>query len=117
MTDITPSDEVNLDEALAEVRKEFDRGLPERLATLSTALDVLSQSFDAGAAETFFFNAHSLKGTAGAFGADGMVQPAREMADRARQWLKQGDASARGLAAAREELERLREAVNRYLTG
>ena len=117
MPDFPPKDEKNLEEAVAEVRKEFDSGLSERLNTLTSALDTLQQAFESGAAETFFFSAHSLKGTAGAFGADDLVPPARELSDRARRWLKQGQTSAQELTEAREELELLREAVSGYLRG
>jgi HPt (histidine-containing phosphotransfer) domain-containing protein len=116
MPDYPPKDS-SLDEAVAEVRREFDEGLLDRLDTLTTALGILTQGFKSDAAESFFFNAHSLKGTAGAFGADDLVPPARELSDRARRWLKQGQTSAQELTEAREGLERLREAVSGYLRG
>ena len=117
MPDFPPKDEKNLEEAVAEVRKEFDSGLSGRLNTLTSALDTLQQAFESGAAETFFFSAHSLKGTAGAFGADDLVEPARELSEISRGWLKRGEASTQELADARDELERLRQAVNGYLSG
>jgi len=112
-----PEDQVNLDEAVAEVRREFEEGLPGRLEILASALDSLTQKFDSGTAETFFFNAHSLKGTAGAFGADDLVGPARQLSGISRGWLKRGEASVQELTEAREELDRLREAVTVYLRG
>ncbi len=117
MPDFPPMDETSLEGAVAEVRKEFDEGLPDRLNTLTSALDSLTPGFESDAAETFFFNAHSLKGTAGAFGADDLVDPARALSEISRGWLRRGEASAQELADARDELERLREAVNGYLKG
>jgi len=115
MPDFPPKDHGNLDEAVAEVRMEFDGGLPDRLNTLTSALDTLTQAFESDAAETFFFNAHSLKGTAGSFGADDLVEPARKLSEVSRGWLKRGEASAQELVDAQDELERLRQAVNGYL--
>ncbi|UCG85932.1 MAG: Hpt domain-containing protein [Gemmatimonadota bacterium] len=117
MSDLSPEDHADFADAVAAVRKEFHEGLPGRVDTLESMLEVLSGGFDRAAAETFYRQSHSLKGTAGSFGALELVEPAASMSEMGRSWLKVGTASAAELSRAEGELERLRAAVIAYLEG
>ena len=102
------------DDLLAEIYREFRDGLPARLETIRVSLEALAEGYDSEAAESFYRTAHSLKGTAPAFGAHGLVAPAAALADVGRRWFEEGAVGAAEASAALEELERLRIAVERY---
>ena len=99
--------------AIEAVRREFVAGLPARLAVLRSALAELVRGYTRPAAETFYYRAHALKGTAASFGADELVSPATALAQAGRRWLETG-ALAPGTAVATRELERLAAAIERY---
>lgn len=100
--------------ALAEVQQEFQQGLTDRLSLMESAFAKLEEGFDTDAAQKIFHQAHSLKGTAGAFGADTLVGPAREISAIARGWVDRTDTTESELSDVRRELGRLRQAVTDY---
>ncbi len=71
------------DELLAEVYREFRDGLAGRVETMRSALERLAGGYDAGAADTFYRTAHTLKGTAASFEADELVDPVQRYTERA----------------------------------
>ncbi|HYT73022.1 MAG TPA: ATP-binding protein [Gemmatimonadales bacterium] len=93
---------------LAAVRAEFAAGLDQRIETMRAALGRLEHGFARGDAEALYRAAHSLTGTAGSFGADGMARVAGELETLTRGWLARGAISPeewQGAAAALVELE------------
>lgn len=102
------------DELLAEIRAEFCDGLGDRLATLQRAVERLAED-EPDAAESLYRTAHTLKGTAPSFGAEGLVQPASALADLGRRWCEGESVSAAGIKAAREQLGHLGVAIERYV--
>jgi len=117
MPDFKPDEAESFEDAIAEIRQEFDRGLPGRIDTLDSMLGILAENFDQKAAETFFYQAHSLKGTAGSFEAVPLIEPAARLSQIGRGWLEAGATSAEELSLANGELERLRQGVSEYLAG
>jgi len=117
MPDSSPEDRADYADAVAAVRREFDAGLPGRMETLESILEVLSRGFDPAAAETFYHQSHSLKGTAGSFGALDLVPPATSLSEIGRSWAETGAVSAAEVLRAQGELEKLRAAVIAYLDG
>ena len=117
MSDFKPEEAEFYEDAVAEIRQEFDRGLPGRIDTLDSMLGILAENFDQKAAQTFFYQAHSLKGTAGSFEAGQLIEPAARLSQIGRGWLETGAASAEELSLASGELERLRQGVSEYLAG
>jgi HPt (histidine-containing phosphotransfer) domain-containing protein len=115
MPDLSPEDRADYADAVAAVRREFNDGLPGRVDTLESMLEVLSGGFDPAAAETFYHQSHSLKGTAGSFGAEALVQPAAELSELGRRWFDRGAVSAAELSRARRQLAKLRAAANTNL--
>ncbi len=116
MPDFPTDEQETFADALAEVRREFREGLPERLILIESALGVLDGGFDLAAAELVHQQSHSLKGTAGAFGADGLAGPAREISAIAGRWVDRREATVEQLSDVRRELHRLGQAVNHYLS-
>jgi chemotaxis protein histidine kinase CheA len=116
MPDLLPEEEEAFADSLAEVRREFQQGLTDRLSRMESAFAVLERGFDCGAAEVVFRQSHSLKGTAGAFGADSLTGPAREISAIARGWVGTTCTTAEELSEVRRELGRLRQAVTDYLS-
>ncbi len=102
------------EELLAEIFREFREGLPVRLETLRSALEQLADG-DGEAAELFYRTAHSLKGTAPSFEADELVGPATGLAAAGLAWYEGSEPQADQISAAFEELDRLGEAVSRYV--
>lgn len=102
------------DELLAEVYREFRDGLADRVEALRSALERLAGGHDAGAADSFYRTAHTLKGTAASFEADELVGPAKALADVGLRWLEEAELDPLEVEAAVLELERLEEAVRRY---
>ncbi|NIN71400.1 MAG: hypothetical protein GTO46_05580 [Gemmatimonadetes bacterium] len=103
------------DELLAEVYREFRDGLARRIDTIRSALERLASAYDAGAADTFYRTAHTLKGTAASFEADELVDPAEGLADLGLRWFEDGDLDPLEVSAAFRHLEELEGAVQRYL--
>lgn len=109
-----PTDPFESDELLARIRLEFCDGLQIRLATMRSALDALDGGHDPEMVEVFYRTAHSLKGTAPSFGAHGLVESARALADTGRTWYDGAAVDPEELAGALEELERLARAIEAY---
>jgi len=78
---------------LAEVRAEFAAGLGQRIATMRAALTALESGFRVPEGEVLYRAAHSLTGTAGSFGAQGLAQVAGDIEALARGWLARGNAA------------------------
>lgn len=104
-----------MDELLAEVYREFREGLAERSSRMRVALETLKAGYEAEATEVFYRTAHSLKGAAPSFGADELVDPATALAEVGRHWFEGELVDDEELEAAFHELERLDEAVERYV--
>ncbi len=105
----------NADALLAEIHREFRDGLPARIEKLRSSLQRLDQGHDAEAAETFYRTAHSLKGTAPAFGAHALLEPATILSDLGRGWFEDGAVGPGELTGAWAALEQLSEAVDRFI--
>jgi len=99
--------------AIAALRREFADGLSGRLATLEDALAACARG-DRAAGETLARGAHTLKGTAAAYGAAEVAACARELEDRVRRWVGAAAAPPASLAAARDALDRLARALAAY---
>jgi len=103
------------DELIAEIFKEFREGLPERVDTIRDSLETLADGYDAEAAELFYRTAHTLKGTAPSFGADGLVAPSAALADIGKRWYESGELDTKSATIALEEVEQLSIAVQDYI--
>lgn len=110
----TADEDKSPDEILAEVYREFREGLAGRVETLRSALERLASGYDAGAADTFYRTAHTLKGTAASFEAGELVEPAKALADLGLRWFEGGALDPLEVDAAFGHLERLVGAVQRY---
>lgn len=104
-----------MDELLTEVYREFREGLAERSAQMRAALEALTAGYEAEATEIFYRTAHSLKGAAPSFGADELVGPATALAEVGRRWFEGEFVNDDELEVAFHDLERLDEAVERYV--
>ena len=100
---------------LAQIHREFRQGLPDRLGRIRGSLERLSAGYDRAAADLFYRTAHSLKGTAPSFGADGLVEPAAALSAIGRRWLEGGAVPADEIPGAREQFERLGTAVREFI--
>jgi HPt (histidine-containing phosphotransfer) domain-containing protein len=104
----------DLEQAIAALRREFAAALPARLGVLRVAFDALSASPERDALQSFHIVAHSLHGTAGAYEATELVQPASRLATFARAWATAGIAPTAEREQARRELESLASAIEQY---
>ncbi len=100
--------------AVAALRREFAAGLPDRLAILRDALATLARGDDAAARDALHRGAHSLKGTAAAYGAAAVAACARTLEDRGRRWNEAGGAPPDERTAAAVELDALERAARAY---
>ena len=114
MADVPAQDTTGEPAPVAQIRREFSDGLPARVERMRSALDAVAHGYDAAMAETFYYAAHSLNGTAASFGAHELVDPAAFLAELGRRWLRVGAVTAEQLSSASGELERLRMAVEQY---
>lgn len=103
------------DALLAEIHREFREGLAGRLERLHTSLEQLAAGYDREAAETFYRTAHSLKGTAPAFEAHALVEPAAALSSVGRRWFEDGTVSPEQIAGAREQFARLEHETERFI--
>jgi HPt (histidine-containing phosphotransfer) domain-containing protein len=90
---------------LAELANEFAAGLPARAAVMREAID----DAERGAIEApqrLHLTAHTLAGTASAFGAGELVPHAEHLESLGRSWHERGDAGA-SVAEARRALDGL----------
>lgn len=83
-----------VDDALAQVHREFREGLAGRVSSLRRALERLTLGHEPAAVESLFHAAHSLKGTAPSFGAHELSAPAAELTEIARVWREAGGSRA-----------------------
>ena len=111
----TADENEHSDELIAEVHRDFRRGLPARVETMRAALERLAGGYDAGAAESFYRTAHTLKGTAASFEADELVEPSTALAEVGLRWFEGGSLDPLDVDAATRHLERLVEAVQLYM--
>jgi HPt (histidine-containing phosphotransfer) domain-containing protein len=100
--------------ALRGLRREFVDGLPDRLTGLRTALGACADGLEATSVETLYHRAHALKGTAAAYGAHELVEPAARLARLGRSWLERHAMAAGEHAAAVAALDELEAAVQAY---
>lgn len=96
--------------------REFAAGLSERTAVLRAALAACADVFAAAEVEALYYRAHALKGTAAAYGADELVEPAARLAGIGRGWLERRATVASERAAAGAALGDLEAAVASYRT-
>jgi HPt (histidine-containing phosphotransfer) domain-containing protein len=95
-------------EVLAELANEFAAGLPARAAVMREALDELGRGASVDAAQRLRLTAHSLAGTASAFGARELVPHAERLESLGKAWqAKAGVAPAAELARANATLDDL----------
>lgn len=99
---------------LAALRLAFAEGLSDRHATMDAALTRLAGGWTRPEGERLYFAAHSLEGTAAAYGAEELVAPAVSLAGRGRRWLHEGNVTPEELDAARLDLQALRHAIDQY---
>ena len=114
MADVPAQDTTGEHDPVAQIRREFCAGLPARAERMRSALDAVAHGYDAAMAETFYYAAHSLDGTAASFGAHELVDHAAFLAELGRRWLRVGAVTAEQLSSASGELKRLRLAVEQY---
>ena len=114
MADVPAQDTTGEHDPVAQIRREFSAGLPARVERMRSALDTVAHGYDAAMAETFYYAAHSLNGTAASFGAHELVDHAAFLAELGRGWLRVRVVTAEQLSSASGELERLRLAVEQY---
>ena len=116
MADVPPQDPKGWHDPVAQVRREFSAGLGARLDVMRSALNGVAHGYDAAMAETFYYAAHSLNGTAASFGAHELVDHAAFLAELGSRWLHARAVTPEQLSAASGELERLGLAVAHYRT-
>ncbi len=114
MADVPARDPTGEHDPVAPIRREFSAGLPARVERMRSALDALARGYDAAMAETLYYAAHSLKGTAASFGAHELVDHAAFLAELGRLWLRVQAVTTEQLSSASGELERLRMAIEQY---
>ena len=99
-------------EVLAELANEFAAGLPARAAVIREALGDLELGASADAAMRVRLTAHSLAGTASAFGATELVPHAEVLESLGKQWHQNdGAATDADLARANSALEQLTASI------
>ena len=99
---------------LAEVRAEFAAGLALRIDTMRAALGALEAAFGIANAEALYRAAHSLAGTAGSFGAEGLAHVASDLESLARSWLARGQAAPEEWRIAKAAITELEAAAREY---
>ncbi len=114
MADVPAQDPTGEHDPVAPIRREFSAGLPARVERMRSALDAVAHGYDAAMAETLYYAAHSLKGTAASFGAHELVDHAAFLAELGSRWLHTRAVTPEQLSAASGELERLGLAVEQY---
>ena len=106
-----------LNDAVAQLRREFCAGLPQRLDRLDFALTALRRAPSPEMIEIVHLQSHSLKGTALAYGAEEVARHAAVLSGRASGWLDGAPPLTADLTVATEQLELLKQAVDRYRQG
>ncbi len=114
MAEVPPQRPTGGHDPFAQVRREFSAGLGARLDLMRSALDALADGFDPAMAESFYYAAHSLEGTAASIGAHDLVDHAALLAQLGRRWMGVRSVGAEESLSALGELERLGLAVEQY---
>ncbi len=107
----------DLADTFDELKREFSAGLPARLDRLTIGLASLRTAPMPDVIEKFYLEAHSLKGTAKAYGADHVASCAGDVSSLAGVWYDGGPMPDAELETAAEHLERLRHAIEQYRQG
>jgi HPt (histidine-containing phosphotransfer) domain-containing protein len=105
-------------DAIARVRSKFADGLPARVQAIRAALDDFLTRRDRESARTFYLNAHKLTGAAASFGAAEVADCAACLDELGCAWSQAELESLKQeqFSAARESLDQLELAVERYRT-
>jgi HPt (histidine-containing phosphotransfer) domain-containing protein len=99
-------------EVLAELANEFAAGLSARAAVMREAIDEMELRRNADAATRLRLTAHTLAGTASAFGANELVPHAERLESLGRTWQdKIATATATSIGEARRALDKLTSAI------
>ena len=98
-------------ELLQELGNEFAAGLGARLAVMREAIDDMARKPSADAAQRLRLTAHTLAGTAGAFGAIELVPHAERLESLGKSWESERRAVKASIADARRVLDALTAAV------
>jgi HPt (histidine-containing phosphotransfer) domain-containing protein len=99
-------------EVLAELANEFAAGLSARAAVMREAIDEMELRRNADAATRLRLTAHTLAGTASAFGANELVPHAERLESLGRTWQDTiATATATSIDDARTSLERLTASI------
>lgn len=106
--------EPSVSEEPAELRREFREGLGARLDRMRDALTLLEDGFAREAAERLYRAAHSLQGTATAFGARELGERAAPLAELARGWLRSKAVEPDQVEEAARHLRALSRAVKAH---
>ena len=94
--------------------REFSQGLEARLQALRTTLADLEAHGTVATREVFFHTAHSLKGTAAAYEATELIEPAAALAELGRGWFRGEPIHRDGLNSASQYLATLTRAVDAF---
>jgi chemotaxis protein histidine kinase CheA len=100
---------------LLHVRREFTRGLPERLEKIRNGLTQLIEGFSDTAAEQFHVASHALVGMAATFDAHDMAEHARVLAGLGRRWRGESAAAPAELDQAKKNVELLEGSIHDFI--
>src|SRR6266513_2908703 len=93
-------------EVLHELANEFAAGLSARAAVMQEAIDEIARGRSVDAAQRLRLTAHTLAGTASAFGAVELVPHAERLESLGKEWQERnGVATKAGITVARRALE------------
>jgi HPt (histidine-containing phosphotransfer) domain-containing protein len=98
-------------EVLQELANEFAAGLPARAAVMREAIDEIERGDATDAAQRLHLTAHSLAGTASAFGANELVPHAERLESLGKAWLHETNVMKAAITDARRALESLTAAI------
>ena len=98
-------------EVLQELANEFAAGLSARAAVMREAIDEIDRGVATDAAQRLHLTAHSLAGTASAFGASELVPHAERLESLGKAWLHGTSVKKAGVAEARRALKSLTAAI------
>lgn len=100
-------------ELLAELANEFAAGLPARVAVMREAVAEIARGRSVEAAHRLRLAAHTLAGTASAFGAMELIPHAERLESLGKEWQERNGASTKaGVVVARRALEVLAEKMD-----
>jgi HPt (histidine-containing phosphotransfer) domain-containing protein len=100
-------------EVLQELANEFAAGLPARAAVMLEAIEEITRQRSADAAQRLRLSAHSLAGTASAFGAEELVPHAARLESLGKEWQERNGAATRSsVVVARRALESLTASID-----